>query len=132
MGAPKLEKDYSYEAVTTKSTKTLIEDTYTDELVIGICAPIGTDKKGVIEGLKNQLEVVYGYEVRMIKLSQKFIPEYGGRLIVESDKSGTASYQKMDKLICQGDKLRNVYGKGILVELAIDQIRLERERSDRK
>lgn len=119
--------EYKIEQERELSTKELIHDTLTDELIIGICAPIGTDKTDVINSLIEQLTDTYDYDVRKIKLSEDFIKKYGGKFDVKSASSGTSAYQQMDKLINQGDKLRGLYEHGILVELAIDQIRRERE-----
>src|SRR5699024_7673582 len=57
------------------STLETFEKTLTEELIFGICSPIGSLKERVIEKLKEKLETEYLYDVRMIKLSE-FIDKY--------------------------------------------------------
>jgi len=108
-----------------QTTRQKVENTLTEELIIGICAPIGSMREHVIAEIKKTLIEVYNYEVEIIKLSQ-FIEEYN-----PIDFSGTigqtdAFTRLMDK-IQGGDELRKkAKSNSCLVELAIMQILSER------
>ncbi len=112
-------------ATTAKTTKDKIERTHTDELIIGICSPIGSDSVNVIDEIKNRLEE-YNYEVEVIKLS-KFIEEYYTEKEIEETGKSVAFTKLMHK-IKGGDSLRKKYeNNSILVELAIKKIREDRK-----
>lgn len=109
----------------SKTTKEKIDNTSTDELIIGICSPIGSNRDYVIETIKSRLKD-YNYEIECIKVSD-FIKMYYG------DSSGpkvgeTPAYSNLMHKIEGGDGLRNKYNNNsILIELAIKKIREERE-----
>ena len=52
-----------------RSAKEKVRNTLTDELVFGICAPIGSMRQPVIDELFRILKEEYKYEVQIIKLS---------------------------------------------------------------
>lgn len=111
-----------------KSTKERVEDTVTEELVIGICSPIGSLKEEVINSLETILHDKYGYIIKRIKISH-FIEKYTSPKDKNEDFKGSQGYlDKMGKII-QGDKLREKYGHGVLAELAVSQMNFEREES---
>ena len=87
----------------SKTTNDKIVKTHTDELIIGICSPIGSDSVNVIDEIKNRLEE-YNYEVEIIKLS-KFIEDY----YVVEEKEETGKSQAFTRLMYKikgGDSLR--------------------------
>ncbi len=111
-----------------KTSKEKIENTYTDELIIGICSPIASSKNIVIEEITKRLKD-YNYEVKIIKLS-KYIDEYYEKDF-ELEVGKRKSYSELMYKINGGDFLRNEYdNNSILVELAIKQIRLDRKVKD--
>jgi deoxycytidylate deaminase len=101
--------------------KDKVRGTHSDELYIAICAQVGSNKEYVIESLKKQLNEIYNYDVRVIKLSS-FIDEH------QLDKYETISgkteiYSSLFHKIKQGDLIRKNYNNfSILAELAIKEI----------
>lgn len=128
MGELKAVLDNQLSSNHDQSTRQLVEDTFTDELIIGLCSPIGTNKSDTKKHLTEILSESYGYEVRHIRLSNELITEYGAKYEKKYQPIGTESFKRMDKLIFQGDELRKEFGQSILVELVIDRIRLDREK----
>lgn len=105
-------------------TKEKIHKTLTEELIIGICAPIGSTREPVIAELKDQLEKEYNYEVRIIKLSD-FIAFH--QEIDETPIQGqTDHFTKLMAKIKAGDALRKKANEPCLVELAITEIFTDR------
>lgn len=109
----------------SKTTREKVDKTLTEELFLGICAPIGSLKEKVITQLKKTLKEDYGYEVENIKLS-KFIETY--KVDDYNQITGkTESYSKLMYKIEQGNQLRKKYSNNsILVELAIKDINFKR------
>lgn len=119
--AKKLEPSEKYQS---KTTKEKVEITYTDELIIGICSPIGSDSNKVIAQITARLKD-YDYEVELIKLSN-FIKEYFPKKS-ELIAGKTSAYSDLMYKIAGGDYLRKTYkNNSILVELAIKKIREDR------
>jgi deoxycytidylate deaminase len=109
-----------------KTTKEKIEKTFTDELIIGICSPIGSLRKDVVSSILKRLENDYMYNVEIIKLSS-FINEYYEEVIIEQSGK-TPKYTELMHKIKGGDFLREKYkSNSLLVELAIKKIREDRE-----
>jgi deoxycytidylate deaminase len=113
-----------------RSTQEKIEKTYTDELIIGICSPIGSSSQPIIDLIVENLKNVYGYgDITVIKLSS-FISEYYNSVKeFEEQKGYTPAYSKLIYKIEGGDSIRKEYhNNSILVELAIQQIRADRNK----
>ncbi len=109
------------------TTKEKIEKTFTEELIIGICFPIGSLREIVIDSIKKRLENGYDYEVEIIKLSDFIRQYYNEERIIERGK--TEKYSELIYKISGGDYLRETYeNRSILVELAIKNIREDREK----
>lgn len=110
-----------------KTTKDKVENTYTDELIIGICSPIGSLRAIVIESIKKRLETGYKYKVEIIKLSDFITRYYENQTVNEIGK--TIDFSQLMHKINGGDHLRKKYNNNsILVELAIKRIREDREK----
>jgi deoxycytidylate deaminase len=108
-----------------QSTRQKVENTLTEELIIGICAPIGSMRECVIESIKNTLTSEYNYEVEIIKLSN-FINEYNPIGFL-AQPGQTEAYTKLINKIEGGDQLRErTKNNSCLVELAIMHILNER------
>ena len=108
---------------TDKRTIEKIDNTLTEEIIIGICSPIGCLKESVIASLKKRL-IEYKYEVEIIKLSD-FITTY--KKVEDETFSGkTDSYNRLINKINGGNELRINYSPSILAELAIKKIFIDR------
>jgi deoxycytidylate deaminase len=101
-----------------------IKSTHTDELILGLCGPIGTDIHFVADAIKNILEEKYNYRCVSIKLSD-LIRRHSPALSFDPTKEDKFSYY--NKLIDAGNDLRDRYGLSILAELAINEIAVNRE-----
>lgn len=130
MGIPKNQKNQNLEFnlesdKEKKTTSEKIETTLTPELIIGICAPIGSLKEEVIEQLEKIILNDYKYKnVVRIKLSS-FIDKHVEKK-EEKKEAESVGFTKLMNKINGGNKLREDYNHSILAELAIHQIHLER------
>ncbi len=107
-----------------KTTREKVKKTFTDELVIGICYPIGSKRDKVIEILKQRL-IEYGYDTAVIKLSD-FIKEYTEEM-QDVVKGKTESFSELDYKIRGGNEVRKRFkSNSILVDIAIWRIHLDR------
>ncbi|SCW71653.1 anti-phage dCTP deaminase [Mucilaginibacter sp. NFR10] len=106
--------------IKSRSTSEKIENTLTEELIIGICAPIGSSREIVIKELRSQLENEYGYTVHTIKLSD-LIVEYQG-IDAQPVLNQTHEFTKLMSKIIGGDALRERTNHACLAELAILKI----------
>ena len=106
-------------------SKSLIAATHTSELIIALCGPIGSPLHDVSETLKRILKDKFHYEscveIRMSELIAEFANKVGRTIPT------TGGFAKIQAQIDAGNDLRESYGAGILAELAVNQIRLERE-----
>lgn len=102
-------------------TKEKIESTHTSELVIALCGPIGSPLHDVAKTLRVTLKETFGYEkCEVIRLSK----------IIEENCASTPpnnEFKRIEYLIDNGNKLRQDFGANVLAELAVNDIRLERE-----
>ncbi|TDY84962.1 UNVERIFIED_ORG: deoxycytidylate deaminase [Herbaspirillum seropedicae] len=126
--AKKLEKQTApaNDLFSGQSTTQMIASTHTDELVIALCGPIGSPLHSVGKSIQSLLRDTFGYtDVNYIKLSD-FISEHAD--VVNIQIAGDNDYLRTQTLISAGNKLRHDFGNGILAELAVKHIRLDRER----
>lgn len=92
-----------------------IERFYTEEIVIGLCGPIGVKLPEIATLIDHSL-ASYGYATTIIKMS-KFIEE---RSSINSSLSGL---EKKEALIFAGNELRKKFNRGsLLAEMAIEKI----------
>ncbi len=99
-----------------------VKETHTSELVIALCGPIGSPVHAVAKTLESTLTNEFGYECRIIRLSD---------LIIEFAKKGDppdTEYERIKALIDWGNELRKNHGHSVLAELAIHQIHLDRQK----
>lgn len=107
------------------STTKRISNTHTEELVIALCGPIGSPLHEVAQTIEDNLKNIFGYtDCKRIRLSS-LIEEHAHR--VETTIPANASYERVTSLIDAGNALRKKYGNGILAELAVHKIRLDRQ-----
>jgi deoxycytidylate deaminase len=112
--------------VSITSTRKKLQTTYTSELVIALCGPIGSPIHRVAEKLKSILDNDFGYEqCEIIRLSD-FIKKYSPQSQIPEDEHG-----KIKELIRLGDVLRQTKGLSVLVELAIGT-KITKDREARK
>jgi len=122
------EKEHTSSSLNSNTTDEKIKNTQTEELVIGICYPIGSDSTFVINAIKARLEK-YHYDVEIIKISDYIKEFYEKDINLISGK--TESYSELMHKINGGDSLRQTYNDySILAELAINKIRVSRGESD--
>lgn len=108
-----------------QTTRQKVENTLTEELIIGICAPIGSTREIAIDEISNVLQAVYKYEVEVIKLSD-FINDYNP-IEFRQEPGHTDEFTHLMNKITGGDELRRrAKSNSCLVELAIMQILNER------
>lgn len=114
-----------------KTTQEKVRNTFTDEIIIGICAPIGTSKKPVIEEIERVLKTEYKYDVEIIKLSERYINKYADTL-PEKKHGETPAFTSLMNKIVGGNQLRTKLGDECLVELAILDIYSSRTNTQSK
>jgi deoxycytidylate deaminase len=103
--------------------KATIKSTYTGELVIALCGPIGSPLHKVAEQFKNSLTAEFGYnQVNILRLS-KIIEDHNGTIPSDNE------YKRIKALIAAGNELRKKYGAPILAELAVSKIVLDRQKT---
>jgi deoxycytidylate deaminase len=106
--------------------KNAINASHTSELVIALCGPIGSPLHRVAQAFKGLLSKDFGYNsCSIIKLSA-LIEAHSGSV------PSTPSFDRVKTLIEKGDELREKYGPGVLAELAVSQIALERQKAKSK
>lgn len=128
MGEPALEITQNVSTQNESSTLEKFENTLTEELIIGVCSPIGSLKENVLDKLKHRLETEYSYEVNIIKLSE-FIEDFTLQLDQDSlgeEKNSSSIYTQYYSKIYKGNAIRKKYGNGRLAEEAIQKINIDR------
>ncbi|QYY36861.1 hypothetical protein [Ruficoccus sp. ZRK36] len=114
------------ETGSTSATNSLefVESTITNEIVLGLCGPIGAPIKDVSEAIKIEMES-RGYQVKTYKVSNVIeilsdtldpAPQHNPEF-----KSGSISARK-SKLINTGNALREKHNKEFLAEHIISNI----------
>ena len=105
---------------------TAIEKTHTNELVIALCGPIGSPLHEVADAIKTMLADTFGYvqctDIRLSSLISDYADKVGKKI---QEKPG---FDKIQEQIDVGNDLRSKYGSSILAELAVNAIRVDREK----
>lgn len=115
----------------TKKIKDLISSTHTNELVIALCGPIGSPMHAVAEKIKDMLEETFAYDTcKVIKLSQ-FISDNATKLPKSIYPTNVKPAARIEALITHGNEMRKEFGNSVLAELAVNEIRLDRELNGR-
>jgi len=109
---------------TYKEVKESIFETHTDEIIIGLCGPIGTDIHFVADILDRILSDKYNYKCKVIRLSDLIRTYAKDKFVFDEHDTKFNNYQK---LINGGNSLRQEYSNSILAELAINEIAVQRE-----
>jgi hypothetical protein len=102
--------------------KDKISRTHTDEIIIGLCGPIGSNIHFVAKELGAIISEKFNYHFKIIRLSD-FIKQ------LENIDEGAYSskFEYFDGLITAGNALRSKHGPSVLAELAINEIAVQRE-----
>lgn len=95
---------------------TKFKGTQSQEIVIGLCGPIGAPMKKVAGRLQHILNTVYDYNACILKLSD-YIKKHAQDKIPDSP-----FVDRYTALINEGNRLRATFGSSILAELAIADI----------
>ncbi|REL39136.1 hypothetical protein DYD21_04045 [Rhodohalobacter sp. SW132] len=103
-----------------------IKNTYTDELIICLCGPIGVDLHNTASEFKEILDSKFSYETEIIKLSE-YIKKH--KSVAKFDPSSESKGKYYHRIIDAGNELRKEHGASILAELAINKIAQVREKS---
>lgn len=108
------------------SNKSLqISSRNTDELVIALCGPVGSPLHKVGESIKNILQDKFNYVCEIIRLSS-IIEDLG------EPAPKTPKFDRANKLIEEGNKLRGRYGNSVLADMAIKNISYRREKDKKE
>jgi deoxycytidylate deaminase len=101
-----------------KSEKHSIERFYTDEIVIGLCGPVGVNLPEIARKLSETLSS-YSYASKTLKMS--------GLIEAEKGKVDGSDLFRKRELIARGNQLREETGRAsFLAEKAIEQIFVDR------
>jgi deoxycytidylate deaminase len=102
-----------------------ITSSHTSELVIALCGPIGSPLHKVADALENKLKTVFNYsECEQIRLS-RIIEKY-----TRPVSRSLSAYDRVTALINQGDELRSNHGAGVIAELAVGEIAINRQKTN--
>ena len=113
----------------TRGIKEVISSTHTNELVIALCGPIGSPMHAVATKIKEMLEETFAYDAcTVIKLSQ-FISENAENQLEATKSGNTKESTRIEALISHGNHMRKKYGNSVLAELAVRQIRVDRQQN---
>jgi deoxycytidylate deaminase len=102
--------------------KAKIQSSHTSELVIALCGPIGSPLHKVAGAFKECLEKDFGYEPCTILKLSEHIEKHKGQA------PSSSAFDRIKYLIERGDDLREEHGSGVLAELAVSEIVLERQK----
>lgn len=112
-----------------RKTTELLRTTNTSELVIALCGPIGSPLHDVATTISSSLTDRYGYEdCKIIRLSD-FIREHSAKVGGDSVIPSGPKSNRVEALIDAGDRMRDRFGASILADLAVSEIRLDRQKS---
>ena len=105
----------------------VISSTHTNELVIALCGPIGSPMHDVANKIKEMLEETFAYDsCKVIKLSE-FIERDVAKTPQNIQAKTGREVDRIDGLITHGNQMRRQYGASVLAELAVNDIRLDRQ-----
>ncbi|WP_199406730.1 anti-phage dCTP deaminase [Chromobacterium sp. ATCC 53434] len=106
-------------------SKKTVKSTYTEELVIALCGPIGSPIHEVSKKLDHILKSDYNYNSKIIKLSDS-ISQYGEELL-KKHVDPSSEFNRIKTAIDIGDELRRTHGGRFLAELAVCEIAMDRK-----
>lgn len=98
----------------------VIRSTHSEELIIGICGPIGSGHHELADAIREKLED-FDYEIEVIKLSE--IIDTLANVPKTKDR-----FCRVKELQSHGNDLRKKYGGNFLAAKAIEKISIDREK----
>jgi len=110
-----LEKGETQKLSKPSKSNLQIPDTYTEELIFGLCGPIGSPIHLVTDAFRKILTNDYNYNCEVIRISD-FIQKIIG------EKSYSSEYEKLSTLINSGDQIRKENHASFFAELSIEKI----------
>ena len=116
----KIEDNTIVEKENTNGLNEYLDYTITDELIIGLCGPIGSDINFVSDSLSKILEENFNYECIEIKLSSIIRKHYEIPIKIKS-------FNTYKELIDNGNNLRKEYGNDILSKIIVHEITKDRQ-----
>jgi len=102
------------------------EERYTDELVIGVVAPVGSGASTAASIIKEKFVEIYGYDTSSIVKMSDIIRSYSDKVNV--DTSSNDPYAAISSLQQAGSSLREKFGPKFLSDMAISTISAGRPR----
>lgn len=135
MAEPALKLETTFSKNNSNSTLEKFDKTLTEELIFGICSPIGSLKEKVIEKLTHKLETEYLYKVIPIKLSD-FINQYpfseDELSELASLNEGSRAFRDYYEKIAKGNIIRKYNKNERLAEYAVKKIHVDRVNHTKK
>jgi deoxycytidylate deaminase len=107
-----------------KPTRDILSSTNTQEIVLALCGPMGSPLHEVADKLREMLLGTFGYESCKVLRLSGFIE---AQAVKAQKPIRTKPAERRHDLINLGDEMRNEYGHSVLAELAVNDIRLDRE-----
>jgi deoxycytidylate deaminase len=102
----------------------IVATTHTEELVIALCGPMGSPLHEVAEKLRTMLKGSFKYETCTVIRLSRFIQAHAEKA---KRPISTVPAARRHELISLGDEMRKSYGSSVLAELAVNDIRVDRE-----
>ncbi|MBS75734.1 anti-phage dCTP deaminase [Variovorax sp.] len=112
----------------SSETHATLKTTHTSELVIALCGPIGSPLHDVAAAIEGAITQKYGYQSKIIRLSD-FISQHFDKVGGEKSIPKTPKIARVEALIKSGDEMRDSFGSSILADLAVSEIRLDRQKN---
>lgn len=112
-----------------RETSELLKITNTSELVIALCGPMGSPLHQVATTIKESLQDKYGYEKSEVIRLSDFIRRHFSKIGQSTAIPAEPKAARVEALIDCGDKMREQFGPSILADLAIGEIRIDREKN---
>ncbi len=118
------------ELLSERSLSEILSSRQTEEIVIGVCGPLGSGADRVAKLFKEKLEHVYRYTTDYIKLSGVIAQCYASltnnkKLLTEINSYPEA--RRIEKLQDLGNELRSIFGNDILSQFSVEHIAVNRQ-----
>ncbi|WP_183026425.1 anti-phage dCTP deaminase [Variovorax sp. UMC13] len=109
-------------------THATLKTTHTSELVIALCGPIGSPLHEVAAAIEAAVTQKYGYQCKIIRLSD-FISKHFDKVGGDKSIPKAPKVARVEALIKSGDEMRNSFGASVLADLAVAEIRVDRQKN---
>lgn len=115
-----------------RRTSELLRVTNTSELVIALCGPMGSPLHNVADAIKDALLDKFAYDKCSVVRLSDFIRDHFKKVGEPNAIPAEPKSAKVEALIDCGDKMRDRFGASILADLAISEIRIDREKEGKR